>query len=388
MRDKIDKVSKVLIEMNRKFGQDTLAIWQRIDTNKLQQTLAADFIENGIDLQFNYGVVNEDSNTITYSKSKKEITELQNSKYRVHLFPNKLFASPEMLVVNFHGKLNYIFATLWPLVLCSFVLTLIVILGIFYTIHTIIRQKKLADIKNDFINNMTHEFKTPIATIGIATDTLKNPRVYSDHEKMSFYTDIIKQENERMNKQVSKVLQMAQIDKGEVKYSYETVNVHDLLEHIVQSVQLQVEQKEGKITYINEAKNYFLSADITHFGNTLNNLIDNAIKYAPVKPDIKIKMWNTGDSLLISIKDNGMGMNSDIQKRIFDKFYRATTGNLHDVKGFGLGLSYAKAIVDDMSGFINVESAPDKGSTFTVILPLSANNVSEEKNITNETLVS
>jgi signal transduction histidine kinase len=278
----------------------------------------------------------------------------------------------DILVVTFPGKINFLIANIWPLIMFSCLFTLIIILGVAYTVHVVFKQKKLAEIKNDFINNMTHEFKTPIATIGIATDTLKNPKVFGNKEKLDFYTGIIKQENERMNNQVNKVLQMAQIDKGELTFKYDEVDADAIINKVVNGVQLQLQEKQGTITITNQAISTTINADSTHFANVINNLIDNALKYSPDKPVIKIKLWNEKEALAICVSDNGIGMNEETQKRIFETFYRAPTGNIHNVKGFGLGLSYVKAIIDDMKGEIEVKSEPGKGSTFIVTLPLLA----------------
>jgi two-component system phosphate regulon sensor histidine kinase PhoR len=250
-------------------------------------------------------------------------------------------------------------------------MTMIMVLGFVYTIYIILSQKRLAEIKNDFINNMTHEFKTPIATIAIANESIRDPRVFASREKMEYYSDVIRDENQRMLRQVENVLQMAQIDKGELALKQGSLDVHDVLQQAISSSALTVEQRSGTIRTDFSASEFTIFGDGNHLLNVFINLIDNANKYSPETPEITIRTSNTDSSILISISDQGIGMTKETQKRIFDTFYRASTGNIHDVKGFGLGLSYVKAIVEKHMGSITVHSEPGKGSTFIVSLPLN-----------------
>jgi two-component system phosphate regulon sensor histidine kinase PhoR len=259
---------------------------------------------------------------------------------------------------------------MWPLILSSVVFTLIMILGFIYVMRVVLRQKKLALVKSDFINNMTHEFKTPIATIQIANESIKNPKVYSNAERMDYYTNVIRDENQRMLKQVEAVLQMAQIDKGELKLSKSEIDLKDVVEHAIASAKLTVEQRDGKLIYDSTDDMIPFIGDGNHLLNVFTNLIDNANKYSPESPKITITINRSNDQVAISVSDKGIGMSKETQRKIFDTFYRATTGNIHDVKGFGLGLSYVKAIVEGHGGTVDVMSVPGEGSTFTVNLPL------------------
>ncbi|MBK6839384.1 MAG: HAMP domain-containing histidine kinase [Bacteroidetes bacterium] len=216
---------------------------------------------------------------------------------------------------------------------------------------------------------MTHEFKTPIATISLAVDSIKDPRVISNPEKMNYFTRIIREENKRMNVQVEHVLQMAQLEKGELNIRHQDVNVHDVIMKAVDLISLQVESKEGHIDFQLNAEIPLVHGDPIHLSTVIFNLLDNANKYSPEKPVIQVNTENLNDGLLIKVKDLGMGMTKETQKRIFEKFYRVPTGNIHDIKGFGLGLSYVKAIVEKHNGWIVVESEPGKGSTFEIFLP-------------------
>jgi two-component system phosphate regulon sensor histidine kinase PhoR len=235
--------------------------------------------------------------------------------------------------------------------------------------RTVLTQKKLAEIKSDFINNMTHEFKTPIATISIANESLKNPKVFSNPEKLDYYTGVIRDENKRMLRQVEIMLQMAQLEKGELKLKYETLKMEEVLEEAINSSLLSVENKNGKIELNITEEVPTITADRNHLVNVINNLIDNSIKYANESPQLLVSLNKSNDFVIIEVKDNGIGMTKEVQKRVFDTFYRATTGNLHDVKGFGLGLSYVRAIVEQHQGEIYVESQLGKGAEFTITLP-------------------
>jgi len=253
--------------------------------------------------------------------------------------------------------------------------TLIIFAAFYLTVNTMLRQKKLSEIKNDFINNMTHEFKTPLATISLAVDAMKNDKVIGDKEKLNYFSSIIKEENQRMNRQVETILKAALLDKQEVNLLLKPTHVHDVIKDIADNFTLQLNDKNGKVEMDLEATNDLIEADEVHFPNLINNLIDNSVKYAKddVPPEIKISTAANGKNMTIKLEDNGIGMAKETVKRIFEKFYRAHTGNVHNVKGFGLGLSYVKTMVDAHGGHIKVDSMPGKGSTFTLELPLKKN---------------
>jgi two-component system phosphate regulon sensor histidine kinase PhoR len=265
---------------------------------------------------------------------------------------------------------------LW-MIIVSIVFTTIIILAFFVTVRTLFNQKKLSEIKSDFINNMTHELKTPLATISLAIDALTNEKVIHDADKIKIYSSMIKEENKRMNKQVEKILQAARLEKEEIKLSVQELDTHDIIHKVADNMMLQIKEKNGTLALDLTAVNHNIEADEVHFSNIIFNLLDNAMKYSDKAPQIEVVTLNTGNGMLsIKVKDNGIGMDKETQARIFEKFYRAHTGNLHNVKGFGLGLSYVKAIVDAHNGKIKVESTPGKGSTFTIILPTTLTNAS------------
>ncbi len=253
----------------------------------------------------------------------------------------------------------------------SLLFTIIIIAAFFITLRSLLKQKKLSEIKSDFINNMTHEFKTPLATISLAVDALKNDKVKQNPEKAQYFTNIIKEENKRMNKQVETILQAALLDKQEVQLNLKKLPAHDMITTALNNITLQVEEKGGTLEVQLNADKDIVLADEVHFTNLINNLLDNAVKYSKEALQIKLTTSNINNSLRIKIEDNGIGMNKETVNRIFEKFYRAHTGNIHNVKGFGLGLSYVKTMVDAHHGTIKAESVLGKGSVFTITMPLT-----------------
>ena len=224
-------------------------------------------------------------------------------------------------------------------------------------------------MKSDFINNMTHEFKTPIATISVAADSVINQKVIENPEKIRYFMEMIKKENTRMNRQVEDILTIARLDKKEFEFRWEAINIHQIIEDAIQSIELQVEKKGGSITCELLASIPIATSDSTHFANLIYNLLDNANKYSSNAPEIKISTQNTKSGIIIQVEDKGIGMTKSVQSRIFERFYRQTSGNIHNVKGFGLGLSYVKAVLEANHGSINVHSEPGKGSRFDVFIP-------------------
>jgi two-component system phosphate regulon sensor histidine kinase PhoR len=277
----------------------------------------------------------------------------------------------EFLVIIVPNQEQIIFKEIFWYIFGTVIFTLIIITAFFLTIRTLIKQKKLSEIKSDFINNMTHEFKTPIATISLAVDALKNEKVIGDKEKSAYFINIIKEENIRMNKQVEVILQASLLDKKEIEINIKEVSAELLIKKSIDNIKLQLQEKQGQIIEEYSATNDVIMADEVHFVNLIGNLLDNAIKYS--KPEgliIRVFTENRGNELIISIKDNGLGMSRETLGRIFEKFYRAHTGNIHNVKGFGLGLGYVKTMVEAHKGKIKAESSLGIGSTFIISLPL------------------
>ncbi|HBB58485.1 MAG TPA: sensor histidine kinase [Chitinophagaceae bacterium] len=255
----------------------------------------------------------------------------------------------------------------------SILFTLIIILAFYVTVKTLLQQKKLSEIKNDFINNMTHEFKTPLATISLAVDAMRNEKVIQDRERLAYFNGIIKEENLRMNRQVETILKASQLERNEIELNMKPVSLHEIVQQVAANFALQLDNAQGQITLQLQASGDRVVADEVHLSNLINNLIDNAIKYAKegVPPRIRMVSSVQGKQILLCIEDNGMGMSRDTLKRIFEKFYRAHTGNRHNVKGFGLGLSYVKSVTEAMGGQVKADSTLGKGSQFTIIFPLA-----------------
>lgn len=286
--------------------------------------------------------------------------------------PAENLASDESLTVVVPGIKSIVFQSLKWRIATAILFTIIIITAFYLTVATMMKQKKMSEIKNDFINNMTHEFKTPLATISLAVDALRNEKVRVDGEKMTYFSNIIKEENLRMNRQVETILRAALMDRQEVQLSLYPIHAHAVIKEVLDNFTLQLEEKKGSAQVQLNAQNDLIDADEVHFSNLINNLVDNALKYSKpnVAPVVKITTHSTTKNLVIRIEDNGIGMNRETLKRIFEKFYRAHTGNIHNVKGFGLGLSYVKTMVEAHNGDIKADSTLGKGSCFTINIPL------------------
>jgi signal transduction histidine kinase len=338
--NKARKIQDVIKQMAIALETKPAPIQQRINKKSLQATLSKSFRDKGIDLPFEFAVVSpsSDSNHIPI-RSANFKREYETSEHRLSLFPNDLFQKPDMLLVFFPGQKSHVLKSLSLLLIGSILFTLIIILSSGGSIVVMIRQKKISDIKTDFINNMTHEFKTPIATISIAADSITNPRVISEPDTIRNFTRIIKEENNRMNTRVEQVLQMALLDSRDFKLHPATVDMNYLIEKVVDHYRLQIERREGSIITLLEAENCFVNADADHIRNVLLNLLDNANKYSTSKPEIAVFSYSRSGKFFFGVRDKGLGMSQDVQRKVFEKFYRVTSGNIHNIKGFGLGLS-------------------------------------------------
>ncbi len=363
-------------------------IEERINNARLKEFIHDELENEGINIPVEYGVYSKakdsyvifnehyivpefDSGGTSTAPVEKQI-DLEDSKFKVQLFSQDL-NSPGHLKIHFPAKASVVWGSVWKALLASILFTGIILFCFAYTIQVIFRQKKVSEMKTDFINNMTHEFKTPIATISLAADSITSPMVSGNEDKIKRFASIIKQENKRMLSQVEKVLQMAKIDKKEFKLNIVEVNTHEIIEQAVQNIRLQVEPKGGNVSTKLEATRPMIQADLTHFSNIVNNLLDNANKYSPKEPEISVITRNVSNGIEVIVKDNGIGMSKEAQKHIFNKFYRVHTGNLHDVKGFGLGLSYVKALVTAHNGHVDVKTELGKGSSFILFFPYTHN---------------
>lgn len=342
----------------------------RIDFNELNKILEKVLENNGIQLPFTYQIVNQDGEVIFEKKNNNSeiATKDYGNVYVQKLFPYEEKEKSAYLKVSFSTKQNYIYRSM-NLLLPSIGLN-VIILGIFvFAIIIIFKQKQLNKIKNDFVNNMTHELKTPISTISLASQMLQDAEVGKTPESLKHISNVIRDETKRLSFQVEKVLQMAIFEKDKSALKLTEININSLIADIIGNFSLKVTNKGGKICANLNAKKDLVFVDEVHFTNVIYNLMDNALKYSTKPLLLNIDTWNEKDKLLISIEDNGIGIQKEDLKRIFDKFYRVSTGNLHNVKGFGLGLAYVKKIIQDHKGSIEVESEINIGTKFTITIP-------------------
>jgi len=361
---KIDMVEKTWNELA--VGQK--AILDRLDTLQVRELLRNHLIERGIEESFELGLLKDNGELLPLGSVTDQKTLIQNGT-KAKLFPNDILGKDNFLYIFFPEKNYHVIRQVWAPISSSIVFIGVIIFCFIYLIKVIIRQKALSDTKNDFINNMTHEFKTPLATVSLAVEALQDPELSTQDKFRKRYLGIIKDENKRLTSQVEKVLQAAALDKQDFKLKIEPLNLSELLESNMQQISLQVEKKGGTLSFKDRLKNPIIEGDAFHLTHIFNNMLDNALKYSPNAPTIEVKAFEDADQFIVKIKDNGIGMTKDAQKKIFEKFYRVPTGNVHDVKGFGLGLSYVKTMLEAHQGGIQVESEAGKGTTFTINLP-------------------
>jgi two-component system, OmpR family, phosphate regulon sensor histidine kinase PhoR len=340
-----------------------------ITKEQLDSLIAAELNIRGIDTRFEFGIFQQDSSVFKMEKSVNFRKELIEKSYASPLFQNDFFSSPQYLLIYFPHEKQFLLTELWGMLLISIILIIAIVYSFTYTITTIFRQKKLSEVKNDFINNMTHEFKTPISTISLACEALSDYDMRQSGEFTDTYVSVIKEENKRLAVMAEKILQTAVIDKGQLKMNKEKIDLHDIISDVIKNISIQVEIKDGVILKDFMAVNSVLEGDKVHLTNLVYNLLDNANKYSPKKPVIRISTENTSAGILMTIEDKGIGISKAEQKKVFEKLYRVPTGNIHEVRGFGLGLSYVKATVEEHNGKISLESELNKGSTFKVFLP-------------------
>lgn len=339
----------------------------RVAKDWLRKTLKTELSQNGVDTHFEYGIYKNGLATKIRSEGLQWDDE---TSYEHNIYSERDGNPGYRLVVAFPEKQTFILSSIFGITSLSLIFTLIIIIAYLSAINQLIKQKQISEIKTDFINNMTHEFKTPIATINLALDAIRNPKILNDSEKVQRYLQMIRDENKRMHSQVENVLQISKLDKKELDITKEQADVHDIIEDAIEHVHLIIEARHGTLTRHLEAKRTTALLNDVHFTNVLVNILDNAIKYSPDEPVIDIYTENVKDFILIKISDKGLGMSKTTVKRIFEKFYREHTGDIHNVKGHGLGLAYVKRIIDDHNCNIYVESEKGKGSTFIIKMPL------------------
>ncbi|WP_027126704.1 sensor histidine kinase [Gelidibacter mesophilus] len=363
---KMDEIEKKLFEISYRDLFNNYPIYKRVTTADIAGLLKRQLGENGIDIANEFAIYDKDLATKVQSSN----FELDPSTLGVPMFLDNNNESNFRLYVNFPERRKFLWSSILTMTVLSIIFTIIIILAYTNAIYQIIKQRQISQIKTDFINNMTHEFKTPIATINLALDAMKNPKMIDDKEKTARYLKMIKDENKRMHAQVENVLRISKLERNELNISKDRVKLHDLIEDAVMHVELIVEDRQGYVKmHLNAEKSSILAND-THFTNVLVNILDNAIKYSDEAPKIDVTTENVGNNIILKITDHGNGMSKQVQKKVFEKFYREHTGNVHNIKGHGLGLAYVKQMVEDHQGHVSVESEKGKGSTFIIKLPL------------------
>ncbi|MDZ7742506.1 MAG: HAMP domain-containing sensor histidine kinase [Bacteroidota bacterium] len=342
----------------------------RLDEHLLDSIIGIELHQKGINTDFEFAVYRPRFNSMMMQKTGKYPNELLKKGFATTLYPNDLLPDPHYLMIYFPNERGFLISQLWALLLISVILILMIIFSFVISINTIFRQKKLSVMKNDFINNMTHEFKTPISTISLACEALSDKDIQKSDDIYNYYINVISQENKRLGNMAEKVLQSAALDQRSLSLKKEWINIHEIIEDVISKIDIQIKSRKGQIIQDFHADTSVLYADRMHITNMIFNLLDNANKYTTGVPEIKISTYNLNSSIEIDVEDNGIGISKTDQEKIFDKLYRVPTGNIHNFKGFGLGLSYVKAIVDMHGGKIDLESEPKQGSVFKVILPI------------------
>lgn len=353
------------------YDYSNIPIENRINPVQLDSLISDELKTKGINTEFEFGVFSPARNFMPIQKTGKYPKELLNKGFTFALFPTDMFSSPDYLMIFFPNEKRFLITQLWQILSTSIVFIIIIILSFAYTVITILKQKKISDIKNDFINNMTHEFKTPISTISLACEALGDKDIIKSDSLYNNYINVISEENSRLGNMAERILQSASLEKGQVILKKELIDIHAIIIETINNIHLQVEKKGGSIKTQLRADSFTVEADKVHITNVIFNLLDNANKYSPVTPEILISTENSYSGILISVKDNGTGISKANQKKIFEKLYRIPTGNVHNVKGFGLGLSYVKTIIEQHSGKITLESELNKGTNFIIYLSIN-----------------
>ena len=364
---RMKEVEKEILRQLIMENTNKIPIHQRVSREEVEGIISEQLEDRGMETSFEFGVFGNGLATKVRSEDFRE--DLQGT-YSVPLFPDDSGSSDYELLVNFPEKKQIVLSSVTVMAALSIIFTLIIVIAYSSALSQLIRQRQISEIKTDFINNMTHEFKTPIATINLALDAIKNPKIRNNPEKVEHYHKMIRDENRRMHAQVENVLRISRLEKNELDLKKERLDLHELIYEAISHIDLIVENREGYIkTHLGALKSSIL-ANKSHFTNVIVNILDNAVKYSPEQPKVDIYTENVKNYIVMKIRDQGSGMSKIVQKKVFEKFYREHTGDIHNVKGHGLGLAYSKRIIDDHHGQISLESEKGKGSTFIIKLPL------------------
>lgn len=352
-------------------GRRKLSLINRVNPKLLDSLLKEEFKSAGININYYYSIESGKDSTVFRSAAYKQGNTTKENVYKASLFPKDVLNAAGTLTVTFPGKSDFLMNKMLVLITASSLIVLVIMTCFGVTILSLLRQKKLSEMKSDFINNMTHEFKTPVATIMLASEALRDEQMAADKTMVSRYAGIIYDENLRLSSYVERVLNLAKLEKSDLKLEQKPVDMHDLITAVADSMNLQFKRKGAQVSLDLEATSATIIGDELHLSNVIYNLLDNALKYSADDPQIIISTQNLGSLLVVRVNDNGIGMTREQQSRVFDQFYRAHTGNLHNVKGFGLGLNYVYSIIKLLKGNITIKSEPQKGSTFELSFSLA-----------------
>jgi two-component system phosphate regulon sensor histidine kinase PhoR len=363
----LDVLDNAQFEIFFKDIASAMPLQERISKEVLRELIKKELEEYGVKTKFEFGILSNGIQTKVKSDNFKYDKE---ATYSIPIFTDNEGNEKYKLLVTFPHKKKFLLSELVSITILSIIFTLIIIIAYTSALNQLIRQRQISEIKTDFINNMTHEFKTPIATINLALDAIRNPKIIDDKEKVFKYLEMIRDENKRMHAQVENVLRISKLEKKELNIIKESTDIEEIINDAIEHVNLILEDRNGSVNLHFGALRKTVLLNDVHFTNVIVNILENAIKYSPDVPKIDIYTENIKDMVLIKIRDNGVGMSKIAQKRIFEKFYREHTGDIHNVKGHGLGLAYVKRIVEDHNGQVYVESEKGKGSTFIIKLPL------------------
>ena len=367
---KVERKSEMVFELLENMMSPRRGINNRFSPEQLDSLLSGELSKKGIGIKYDYGVIAPMQSRFVHLPNLDAKDQLVGSEFKANLFPNDLMGDVSWLVVDFPEKEQFLLKKMW-LTMASSGFLILIIAGTFgYSIHTIMTQKQLSEMKSDFINNMTHELKTPISTISLAAEALNDREIQQLPGMSERYLRMISEENGRLGEQVERVLQMAALDKNDFNLKEEMLDLNTLVHSAVDKTMIQIEARGGQVKTVLGAPNTMVYADKTHLTNIILNLLDNAIKYSPDSPLITLRTHNNKDELQLAIQDHGIGISKESQKHVFQKFYRVPTGNLHNVKGFGLGLAYVRTMIEAQRGTIALESEVGRGSTFIITLPL------------------
>ncbi len=363
----LSKFDKLAMEELFSSYAKKVPIHQRVSKQEIELLMQRELENRGVGISFEYGVY---SNGLPTKIKSKKFKYSEKNIYKAHMFMDMEGSSNFDLLVSFPEKKRFLVGSILGMALLSLLFTLIIVIAYSGAIYQLIKQKQISEIKTDFINNMTHEFKTPIATINLAVEAIRNPKIIGDHEKVNRYLTMIREENKRMHAQVENVLRISKLEKNQLDISKDRVDVHDIIEDAITHVDLIAKDRGGYIRTHLVAERSEVLANEMHFTNVIVNMLDNAIKYSDEAPQVDVYTEKVNNYIIIKIKDQGAGMGKAVLKRVFEKFYREHTGDVHNVKGHGLGLAYVKKIVEDHQGEVFAESEKGKGSTFFIKLPL------------------